>query len=374
VSELLPFLPLMIMIILILITMGISHYLPRITTAIPATLTAIIFVTVLGKLIPPLTGINVYTVLDFIQRMDPTKTTVAITLPKFILPIFTLDAVLTVLPYAILAATVGLIESLLTLVLVDELTQTRGRGNKESIGQGIANLINGFFGGMGGCAMIGQSMINIRAGGRGRFSGIVAAVFLLVFAVFGAVFIESIPLAALVGVMFMVSIGTFEWTSFRLFRQIPLSDFLVIIVVSLTTVFVDLAIAVIVGVIISALVFAWEQGKKIHVSIISDDDSSCRYVLTGGLFFGSATLFKGLFNFATDPDHVYIDFKGARVYDHSGIEAIRFVANAYRQNNKKLHLLNVSKECRDLLYAADNIVEVSIIENLNWHLADDRLA
>ena len=306
--------------------------------------------------------------------MDPSKTTIAVTFPQFNLPFVSLDAIKTVLPYAILAAAVGLIESLMTLVLVDELTETRGQGNKESIGQGIANIVNGLFGGMGGCAMIGQSMINIRAGGRGRLSGIVAAVSLLLFAVFGAVFIESIPLAALVGVMFMVAIGTFEWSSFRLFNQIPRSDFVIIVIVSLTTVVVDLAVAVFVGVIISALVFAWEQGKQIRVTTAMSTEGYKTYQLKGALFFGSVTSFKSLFDIYHDTVHVIIDFQFARVYDHSGLEAIQFIADRYQKVDKKLHLVNLSKECRDLLDDADNIVEVSIIKDLHWHLADDRLA
>jgi len=195
-----------------------------------------------------------------------------------------------------------------------------------------------------------------------------------VFFLFGAVFIEVIPLAALIGVMFMVSIATFEWSSFRILKQIPRSDALVIFIVSATTVIIDLAVAVFVGVIISALVFAWEQGKKMKVSTSVNDRRQKIYKLKGALFFGSATSFKDLFDLANDPEHIVIDFKNARVYDHSGLEAIQNIASRYGQLNKKLHLLNLSKECRDLLAKAENVVEVSIIEDLDWHLAEDRLA
>jgi len=226
-ARLMDTVPLSMMIGLIIVTMGIIHFLPKLTRAVPATLMAILVVTGMSLVLNTM-GYEIFTVLDFIKNMDPSKTTIAAALPHFQLPIFSLDALKIVWPYALLAASVGLIESLMTLSLVDELTETRGRGNKESIGQGLANLVNGFFGGMGGCAMIGQSMINIRAGGRGRLSAITAALSLLGFFLFGAVFIEVIPLAALIGVMFMVAIATFEWTSFRILKQIPVSDAVVI--------------------------------------------------------------------------------------------------------------------------------------------------
>ena len=372
-AQLMPVVDLSIMIALIIITMCICQYLPKLTKAVPATLTAIIAITGLSVLLKG-NGYTVYTVLDFVQNMDPSKTTLAASLPSFHAPIISLSAIKTVLPYAILAAMVGLIESLMTLVLVDELTETRGRGNKESIAQGIANIINGFFGGMGGCAMIGQSMINIRAGGRTRISGITAALSLLVFFLFGALLIEQIPLAALVGVMFMVSIATFEWSSFRILNKIPRSDAMIIFIVSATTVIVDLAIAVILGVIIAALVFAWEQGKKIESTTKTNESGHKIYKLKGALFFGSAFSFKDLFDITNDPEHIVIDFKNARVYDHSGLDAIQNITERYGQVNKKLHLLNLSKECQSLINHADNVVEVSIIKGLNWHLAVDELS
>lgn len=373
-GQLMPMVPLAVMLTLVAITMAIIQWLPKLTTAIPATLTAIIVISGASVVIRQF-GVEVYTVLDFVQNLDPSKTTLQASLPSFQLPLISLDAIKTVLPYSVLAAAVGLIESLMTLTLVDELTETRGQGNKESIGQGLANIINGFFGGMGGCAMIGQSMINIRGGGRGRLSGIMAALSLLFFILFGAALIEAIPLAALVGVMFMVSIATFEWSSFRIMNKIPRSDAMVIVIVSLVTVVVDLAIAVIAGVIISALVFAWQQGKKIEVSKTDEADGYKLYKLKGALFFGSVQTFKDAFDVQGDPADVVIDFRHIRVYDHSGIEAIQNIADRYGKLDKKLHLLNVSKECSELIGNADNIVEVSIIKNLNhWRIASDQLA
>lgn len=366
--------PLFVMIGLILLTMAISIYLPRITKAIPATLAGIVVVSVLGAFINRSNPGLVRTVLDFVQDTDGSITTIAAGLPVFSLPQipFSLEALNVILPYAVLAAAVGLIESLMTLTLVDELTETRGRGNKECIGQGVANIVNGFFGGMGGCAMIGQSMINIRGGGRGRLSGITAAVALLAFILFGASLIEQIPLAALVGVMFMVVIGTFEWSSLRLFGRIPLSDVLVIVIVSVVTVLADLAIAVLVGIIVSALVFAWEHGKVMHAERKTREGRT-HYHLEGPLFFGSVSSFKNLFRFKKDKEHVIIDFADSRVWDHSGIEALQNITERYNQYGKKLHLLNLSKECQALLGRAENIVELSVIEDLEWHIADDAL-
>lgn len=372
---------------LILLTMTISYFLPKLTKAVPATLAAIVVVTGISLLLNKL-GVKVLTVLDFVKENEvkavldavpgtvPENVTLAAGLPKFALPDITLnlDFIKAILPFSFLAAVVGLIESLMTLTLVDELTDTRGQGNRECIGQGLANILNGFFGGMGGCAMIGQSVINIRAGGRGRTSGITAALALLFFVLFGAPLIEKIPLAALVGVMFMVVIGTFEWSSFRVMDKIPKSDALVIILVSVITVLFNLAIAVGIGIILSALVFAWKKGKKIDVTERVDEYGTHIYSLDGALFFGSVTSFKQIFNFQDDPVHVVIDFENARVHDHSGLEAINFIAEKYAQYGKKLHLLNLSKECRLLLKKAESIVEVTIIEGLNWHLAEDSLA
>jgi SulP family sulfate permease len=362
--------------ILILLTMSISFVMPKITKAVPATLTAMVVVSLVSLILNHLEIVQVNTVLDFVQSKDPTKMTLAASLPHFALPNipFSIEAFKTILPYSILAASVGLIESLMTLTLVDEITETRGFGNQECVGQGIANIVNGFFGGMGGCAMIGQSMINIRAGGRGRTSGITASLSLLCFILFGAPLIEQIPLAALVGVMFMVVLSTFEWSSFRVMKSIPKSDALIIVIVSVVTVLTNLAIAVAIGIIFSALLFAWEKGKKMAATPYTDKFGSRIYPLEGPLFFGSVLSFKELFDYANDPLDIVIDFNNAHVHDNSGLEAINFVAEKYGQQGKKLHLLNLSDECLKLLKKAENIVEVNIIEGAHYQLADDKLA
>ncbi|MBT3295851.1 MAG: SulP family inorganic anion transporter [Verrucomicrobia bacterium] len=376
-AQLLGHVPLLIMCAMIAMTMAISFFLPKLTKAVPATLVAIVTVTVLSLLLKKFGIHESRNVLDFVQSMDPTKETIAAGLPTFGYPqvAFNWANIRLILPYSALAAAVGLIESLMTLTLVDEITETRGRGNLECIGQGLANVINGFFGGMGGCAMIGQSMINIRGGGRGRLSGISAALFLLAMLLFAAPLVEIVPLAALVGVMFMVVIGTFEWSSFRVLGSVPKMDAFIIILVSVITVMHDLAIAVLVGIIVSAMAFAWEHGKKIHAKVSTAPNGAKIYHLESALFFGSAQSFKDLFDPTNDPQDVVIDFEDARVYDHSGIEAINNITERYAEQGKLLHLLNLSPECKDLLHKADNIVELSVIEDLNWqHVADDRLA
>jgi SulP family sulfate permease len=373
-GKLLAPLPLTIMCGLIILTMAIGIYVPKITKSVPATLVGIVTVSLLGGAINHFHPGLVRTVLDFVQDGNASITTIAAGLPTFQIPNIPLsfEAFKFILPYACLAAAVGLIESLMTLTLIDELTETRGKGNKECIGQGIANVINGFFGGMGGCAMIGQSMINIRGGGRTRLSGITSAVCLLGFVVVGARFIEQIPLAALVGVMFLVVIGTFEWSSLRLANRIPGSDLLVIVIVSAVTVLADLAIAVLVGIIVSALVFAWQKGQEMSAEK-QERQGQTVYNLQGPLFFGSVTSFKRLFDFKNDNEHVVIDFANSRVWDHSGLEALQNITERYTQYNKKLHLLNLSDESRILLGKAGNIVELSVIEDLEWHLATDAL-
>ena len=366
-----------IMIAMVALTMSISAWLPKVTKILPATLVAIIVVTLLALALSHFDIHHSRTVLDFVRSKDPTETTIASSLPSFIMPSLpaglkgTLKIIL--IP-AMLAALVGLIESLMTLSLIDAITQTRGRGNRECLAQGMANIANGFFGGMGGCAMIGQSMINIRGGGRGRTSGITAAMCLLGFILFGARLVEAIPLAAMVGVMFMVVIGTFEWSSFRILHVIPRSDAFVLVLVSAVTVVVDLAVAVVVGIIVSALVFAWRKGRKMAATISLEQDSTKVYKLDGYLFFGSATSFKELFDIAGDPEHVVVDFENSRVYDHSGLEAINSISERYAEVHKKLHLLNLSKECSDLINKSEAIVEVRIIEDLDWHLAENKLA
>jgi SulP family sulfate permease len=366
--------PLWIMLGLIALTMAIIHFLPKLTSAIPSSLAAIIVVTLIVVFIPDLDTRTVQGVLADMTG-DP-NATMAGGLPSFHIPMvpLNLETLKIILPYGLVLAGVGLIESLLTLTLIDELTETRGRGNKECVGQGIANTVNGFFGGMGGCAMIGQSMINIRSGGRGRLSGIVAALSLLAFILFASSLIEMIPVAALVGVMFIVVIATFEWASFNLLGKIPVADTFVGILVAVITVFFDLAVAVIVGVIVSALVFAWEHAKRMYADSFIDSNGSKVYRLRGGLFFGSIHTFNELFDPKEDPEDVIIDFAEARVYDHSGLEAIDALAERYLKYGKKLHLRHLSQECHDLLDKAGDLIEVNRKEDPRYHVADDRLA
>lgn len=280
-----------------------------------------------------------------------------------------------IFPYAIILCGVGLIESLMTLTLVDEITETRGQGNRECIGQGTANVICGLFGGMGGCAMIGQSLINVNSGGRGRLSGITAAVCLLAFVLFLAPWITQIPMAALVGVMFMVVIGTFEWASLKMFRRIPRADVLVMMFVTAYTVVMhDLASAVILGVVISALVFAWNHATHIGADVKYNEFGSKIYQLHGPLFFASVTSFKDMFTIPDDPDDVVIDFYYSRVYDQSALEAINGLAERYQAAGKRLHLTHLSPECQGLLDTAGDLVEVNVSEDPHYHVASDRLA
>ena len=318
---------------LVLLTMFIIYFLPRLTKALPSSLVAILVVTalVLGL------DLNTKVVGDIASSSGG--------LPSFHVPVvpFNLETLFIILPYAIILAAIGLIESLLTLRLIDEITETRGRGNRECIGQGVANTFTGFFGGMGGCAMIGQSMINVNSGGRGRLSGISAAVYLLLFILVGSTLIEQIPLAALIGVMFIVVIGTFEWSSFRIVGKVPRSDALILVTVSAVTVATDLAFAVIVGVIISTLVFAWEHAKFIRIDAREDHKGSTVYAVTGPLFFGSTTSFLERFDPKNDNDDVVIDFARSRVADHSALEAIDTLAERSLTAGKKLHLLHLSE-------------------------------
>jgi len=364
-----------VMLGLVALTMAICFLLPKLTKAVPASLVAIITVTLVAIALNSI-GIDCRTVMEFVTMNNEKIITLKGKLPSFHLPKipFNIATIKVILPYSILAAAVGLIESLLTLTLVDELTESRGKGNRECIGQGVANLICGFFGGMGGCAMIGQSMINIKSGGRGRLSGITAATTLMILVVIGSNFIEIIPVAALVGVMFMVVIGTFEWTSFRIIRKIPRSDAFIIILVSTVTVLEDLAIAVFVGVIVSALVFAWKKGSRIEIHSETDQKGSKVYHLRGQLFFGSVRNFAELFNPQEDPDDIIIDFHYSRVHDHSGIEAINALAERYTKLGKTLHLVDLSPECAQLLDTAGDMVDVKIYDDLqDWHIATDKL-
>ena len=349
---------------LVFLTMLIIHFLPRFTTALPSSLVAILVVSLL------VFG------LDLNTRVVGDVASIKGGLPSFHIPSvpFNWETLAIILPYSVILAAIGLIESLLTLRLVDEITETRGRGNKECVAQGLANTATGLFGGMGGCAMIGQSMINVNSGGRGRLSGISAALFLLVFILAASSLIEQIPLAALIGVMFIVVIGTFEWSSFRVLRKVPRSDAMVLVLVSAVTVATDLAVAVVVGVIVSALVFAWEHAKYIRIEAQEDHKGSTVYAVTGPLFFGSVTSFLERFDPSRDNDDVIIDFARSRVADHSGLEAIDTLAERYLSAGKTLHLVHLSKDCRKLLRRAGSLVEVNVIEDPKYFVADDVLA
>lgn len=358
------------------LTMAIIYLLPKLTKAVPASLAAIITVTLLVHGL----DLEARTVIDFVKDMVPAEHKATVTLagelPSFAIPVvpFNWQTLSIILPTSIILALVGLIESLLTLSLIDEMTETRGRGNKECVGQGVANTVNGFFGGMGGCAMIGQSMININSGGRGRLSGITAAIVLLAFILFAAPLIEKIPLAALVGVMFAVVIGTFEWASFRIIRSVNKEDAIVLFLVTSITVIADLAIAVVVGVIVSALVFAWKHASHIRAKTHTDEDGWKVYELDGPLFFGSVLHFKDLFDIAGDPNDVVIDFNDSRIWDSSALDAIDSLAEKYQKQGKTLHIRHISQECRALLTKAQDYVEINVKEDPRYHVAADKLA
>ncbi|MCT4616030.1 MAG: SulP family inorganic anion transporter [Marinifilaceae bacterium] len=346
------------------LTMLIMFALPKITTKIPAALTAILVVSA----IVIFGDINMSTVGSFIR--DGGGEGLKGGLPSFQTEIFslvpfTIETIKFILPYSLILAAIGLIESLLTLNLIDEITDGRGNGNKECIAQGTANIITGFFGGMGGCAMIGQSLINIKSGGRGRLSGIVAAITLLIFILFASQYIEMIPIAALVGVMFMVVIGTFAWSSLRILHKIPNSDAFVLVLVSIVTVFFDLAIAVIVGVIVSALVFSWENAKRIRARKRIKEDGTKVYEIWGPLFFGSVKTFISKFDISNDPESIEIDFMESKVSDHSGIEALRVLVEKYSKLDKQVKLIHLSPDCIALLEKADINIELNIERNIN---------
>lgn len=294
-------------------------------------------------------------------------------LPEFHIPEIplTFEAFKIILPYSLILAMIGLIESLLTLNLVGEITGKKGGASQECLAQGAANTITGFFGGMGGCAMIGQSMININSGGRTRISGISAALFLLLFILYGSSIIEMIPLAALVGVMFMVVIGTFAWNTFKVWNKIPLSDVFVIILVTVLTVVFDLAIAVISGVIISALVFSCQNALMIRARKRVDEHGIKHYEIFGPLFFGSIELFNQKFDVKNDPIEVVIDFAESRIVDQSAIEAINKLAERYLNNGKVIHLRHLSNDCVKLIKKAEKICDVNVLEDPNYFVAID---
>ena len=360
-----------IMLGLVALTMGIIWLLPKITTKIPAALTAILVTTgivVFG-------GMDVSTVGSYIIEGGGEGLKGEFPTPNKELwenlP-FNFDTLKFILPYAFLAASVGLIESLMTMNLVDDLTETRGNGNRECVAQGAGNIVSGLFGGTGGCGMIGQTVININAGGRGRLSGIMMALTLLTFILFIDQYIEQVPIAALVGVMFMMVIETFAWSSFRILRKIPVSDAVVLIIVSAVTVFFDLAIAVFVGVIISALVFAWENATKIRARKRVKEDGTKIYEIWGPLFFGSVSGFNEKFDVKNDPDSVEIDFVESRVSDHSAIEAISSIVDKYQAVGKTIKLKHLSEECKVLLQKGDDKFHKIIIQDIDdprYHLA-----
>ncbi|MNK06271.1 Bicarbonate transporter BicA [compost metagenome] len=348
---------------LIALAMAVIFLLPKLTKAFPAPLAGILVVSavVIGF------GLETKTVGDLASIKGG--------FPSFHIPqvSLSLETLKIVFPYSLILAGIGLIESLLTLTLVDELTETRGRGNKECVAQGAANVVTGFFGGMGGCAMIGQSIINVTSGGRSRVSGIMAALSLLVFIMFGSGLIEKVPVAALVGVMFMVCIGTFEWASFKIWNKIPKSDFLVIVLVTGLTVVFDLAIAVIAGVIAAALVFAWENAVRIRARKYVDQKGVKHYEIRGPLFFASTAHFLEKFEPQIDPQEVVVNFRESRVFDHSGIEAIQKLSERYKKLNKSIKMQHLSEDCRKLLDRAGVAIEVNQSEDPNYPVADDAI-
>ena len=349
---------------LVALTMVIIWGLPKLTKVIPASLTAIlvIFGIVWGF------GIDTKTVGDMASIQGG--------FPPFHIPNIPLNVAtfMLILPYSVIVAGVGLIESLLTLNIIDEITETRGRGNKEAIAQGMANMLSGVFSGMGGCAMLGQSLINISSGARARLSGIVAAIGLLVIVMFGAALIEQLPMAALTGLMIMVAIGTFEWASLRTFNKMPKSDIFVMVTVTLVTIFLhNLALAVVVGVIIAALVFAWDNAKRIRARKFIDENGVKHYEILGPLFFGSVTAFNEKFEIFDDPDEVIIDFKESRIVDMSAIEALNKITERYLKVGKKVHLKFLSNDCQKLLKNADKLIEVNVLEDPKYKVVVDNI-
>jgi SulP family sulfate permease len=353
---------LLIMLGLVLLTMAIIWIMPKFTKVIPASLTAILVISFI------VIGFNVdtKTVGDIASIQGG--------FPPFHIPEipFTLETLQVIFPYSLIIAGVGLIESLLTLNLIDEITETRGNSNKEAVAQGAANLLSGFFSGMGGCAMIGQSLINISSGARARLSGIVASIMLLIFIMFGSSLIEQMPVAALTGLMIMVAIGTFEWASFRVIGKMPKHDIFVgILVAAITVLLHNLALAVLIGVIISALVFAWENAKRIRARKTIDAQGVKHYEIYGPLFFGSVQAFNDKFDVLTDPAEIIIDFKESRVNDMSGIEALNKITERYEKAGKTVHLKHLSPDCRLLLKNAEKIIDVNIVEDPTYKVAVD---
>jgi len=336
----------------------------KITKAVPASLVAIIVVF----------AVVVVFNIDTKQVVDIAS--VSGNLPPFHIPEipFTWDTFMIILPYGTIMAAVGLTEGLLTLNLVDEITATKGNSNRECLAQGTANIANGFFFGMGGCPMIAQTLVNLSAGSRARLSGIVAALTILIIILVGAPVIELVPMAALTGVMIMVAIGTFEWASFKAFTKMPKSDILVMVIVTLITIFLhNLALAVLVGVIISALIFAWESSKRIRARKYIDEDGVKHYELYGPLFFGSTTAFAEKFDVNNDPNEIIIDFAESRISDMSAIDAVNKITERYAKLGKTVHLKHLSSDCIDLLKNAEAIIDVNILEDPTYKVAVEKV-
>jgi SulP family sulfate permease len=354
--------PLYIMVGLVVLTIAIVMLFPKITKAVPASLVAIIVV--FGLVLS--LGIDTKTVSDIASISGG--------FPPFHIPEIALniETLTLIFPYALIMASVGLTEGLLTLNLVDEMTETKGNGNRECIAQGSANILNGFFFGMGGCPMIAQTLVNLSAGSRARLSGIVASLAILIIILFGAPVIEQLPIAALVGVMVMVAIGTFEWVSFRIINKMPKHDIFVLLLVALITVLLhNLALAVLIGVIISALVFAWESAKRIRARKYIDDKGVKHYEIYGPLFFGSTAAFSDKFDVVNDPLEVIIDFKESKISDMSAIDAVNKITERYAKVGKKIHLRHLSADCRQLLRNAEEVIEINIIEDPTYKVAVD---
>ena len=354
--------PLFIMVGLVALTIGIVVLLPKITNAVPASLVAILVVFALVYFL----GIETKTVRDIAS--------VSGGFPTFHIPNIpiNLETLQIIFPYALIMASVGLTEGLLTLNLVDEITATKGNGNRECIAQGSSNILNGFFFGMGGCPMIAQTLVNLSAGSRTRLSGIVAALTILMIILFGAPIIEQLPMAALVGVMIMVAIGTFEWASFRIINKMPKHDIFVGVLVALITIVLhNLALAVLIGVIISALVFAWESAKRIRAKKYIDEKGVKHYEIYGPLFFASTTAFSEKFDVSNDPSAVIIDFKESKITDMSAIDAVNKITERYAKVNKTVHLRHLSSDCRTLLKNADTVIDVNILEDPTYKVVID---
>lgn len=366
----LPSLDLGIMMFFVILTMLIIHFFPKVSKKLPSSLVAIILMTIISVLLSKFGIHSLRTVQDF-AGMELKGT-----LPEFYIPKvpLNLETLKIIFPYALVGGLVGLTEAVLTLRVIDEMTNTRGRTNREFFAQGFANVVNGLFGGMGGDAMIGQSIINIKSGGRTRLSALVAPISLMIFILFGSSFVNVIPLAGLVGVMFMVVVGTFKWESLKYGGKVPKNDLVVVVVVSAVTIFADLATAVIIGVILAALMFAWEKGQVIDARIEEDEEGTKKYKIYGTVFFGSVLNFRDLFDVQKDPKNVILDLKHAKVMDHSALEIINDISQRYDALGKTMTIIRPSDSCRLLFKKAEDILDLNFEdEEINLHLAEDGL-